>query len=499
LIDEQLNREDRTGKLVRMEEKDWVEASSAMALHQMIHKGLKDEGEAGQHFTYYGEPGSFNVDAALGQAKSTQEMIFESQFEDVKFHDTADDLFDGGIKDGATLTIRVVPEDQKLSGSWHQVARTWLQQTNGQPKNLTFDKFSVQSLNEPDQERYQIVQTFGGDFVYGFGRQPRIMQLTGSVVNGKIDVQVNGTTRSMDWKNALQRRYDRFYRLTRCIHNKQKILIYAEDTVYSGYLLNMQTFTNAETQSMSQVTLSFIIKKKHFARQNDDAIPGFVNDEGRTVTDKTVPDEFLQDAQKEDYIRENLLPEVRRLIETQQQRVDAIIPKIKRLSPATFTNSQLKESAGEVGADETYKVGYSGGFIPVHFLYEPFDFPEVEGGFTEQLAGELGQKISDILGQELGQSVDDIIQAYSQQAGNKYESDVGQQTSVLSSLKAAYRDAQAGVQGDQAINQQEQHLSAVESSFEKKIEKANTLARRLVRTQQTKGAHEDYIQALAGT
>lgn len=348
-LEQQLNRDNRENQYVRLTDGEWVKTSSAYAAHQAMYRGIEAERRAQENEQIQTRASQLNDDAphvhsigeAVQQAKTYERLLFESQFEDVRFEPTADDVLDGGIKEGARLTIRIVPEEQSSANTWHQLARTWLNQTKGgRPTNVTFDKFSVQSVNEPDQERYQISQTFGGDFLYAFGRQPRTMMLTGQVLNGKVNARFRTdddtyATRSMDWKNALQRRYDRYFRATRCLRNKQKIMIYTQDTLYEGYLLNMQTFTQAETQAASQVTLSFIIKNREFLRQNDDAIPGFLNEEGRIVGDKTLPKQFLDDARKETYLKENLLPILNSTLAQSEKKRDQLLQELANITEST--------------------------------------------------------------------------------------------------------------------------------------------------------------------
>ena len=502
-IDSQLNREDRTGKLVRIQDGDWVNVSSAISLHKMMETSVRGSPEGtDREEPLVNEQGTLRLSEAFEQVDRTSELIFESQFEDLRFGDTADDVFDGGIKKGSNLLIRVVPENQDLDDSWHRVARTWINQTEGLPTNLTFDKFSVQSINEPDQERYQIVQTFGGDFVYGFGRQPRIMMLTGNVLNGKMKVRVGeGETRSMDWKNALQRNYDDHYRLTRCIHNRQKILIYAEHTIYAGYLLNMQTFTSAETQSMSQVTMSFIIQKKHFARNNDDEIPGRLNEAGRTVSDKTVPEEYLKDAKKEDYIEEHLVPLVKKQTDSGRQKVSRLLDDLTNLTGGP--RSALKERSENVNVEDYHKPFPK---TEVHRLFdsERIGFPDLKFIKEERKRINLamfrfarkygkGQPSSDF-----GKVVENISNFLVRNSEKVQSITVFTEAYQNALTEAALGNPEAK-ERHKEIQGMKNSLIKLEESLAKKIKKANNLAEKLVASQKTTQTNEQYINALTGT
>lgn len=505
-VDDQLNRENRTGKLVRIEDGDWVNASSAIAIHQMMERTLDRDDSGTRDDPPVNDEGTLRVNEAFEQADRAQELIFESQFEDLRFTETTDEVFDAGIKNGSNLVIRVVPEEQDLDGSWHRVARTWMNQTEGIPKNLSFSKFSVQSLNEPDQERYQIVQTFGGDLIYGFGRQPRIMMLTGNVLNGKMKVQVgDGQTRSMDWKNALQRNYDEYYRLTRCIENKQKIIIHAEHTVYSGYLLNMQTFTNAETQAMSQVTMSFIIEEKQFGRVNDNEIPGRLNESGRVVTDQNVPEEYLKDARVEDYLEKNLVPLVKRQINGNNQRKKELAEEIKRLLPIAATTEEIIERSTKVGPDDYYTP------FPDFRTHKLFDTDIIP--FPENNTNDIGQnqrKLNELMFEfikkfgkksDVGNLTDQAVSNFAKRESG----DIAQEILFENAYQQVYTQQRYESVSDEitkAADKIEKLKTTVQkhkNSVAKQLKEANNLASKLARSQSEAETNEKYLQALSGT
>jgi len=317
-----------------------VTAFTAMGAHQTMSGGFKQGSYSNEPLTRPRENTSGTIDVAqsLQVARDYQRLLqayfMNNQVEDLRFSDTADDVFDGGIKKGSKVLIRVVPEETRLNRqSWGEVARRALEGSPGKarPENLIFDKFSVNSVSEPDQERFQIVETFGADLIYSFGRRPRRIQMNGQVLNGKMEVSIGGAIRSMDWKNALQRRYEKHYRLSACMENRQRIMLYVQDTVYIGYLLNMQSFVSAQTQAASQISLTFIVAEREFPEQNDTAIPGFLSNSGQVVTDKTVDDELFPQARADQYWLENRdayvggrLAEIDRKIAEQKKRIVAL-------------------------------------------------------------------------------------------------------------------------------------------------------------------------------
>jgi hypothetical protein len=71
--------------------------------------------------------------------------------------------------------------------------------TLGVGSALEFDNFILETAVEPVEEKYQIVQTFGPDFIFFYGSKPRIFTYSGKLFN----------TADKPWKTDLQRAWDR--------------------------------------------------------------------------------------------------------------------------------------------------------------------------------------------------------------------------------------------------------------------------------------------------
>ncbi len=288
-----------------MSAREIVDAATSLAIHQAMEVGVSagSDGEPILGSLPVGEMGRANPEAALQVAKNYDKILVDFAAQDIRNRPTSDDVYDTGIKRGSKVVISIqdnVEKKNKNGGgsvTWKSLARQELRSlaaSNGVPVNLFFDKFSVSSLQEPDEERYQIKSTFGADFLYTFGRRPRLMTLTGQVLNGKVDVRFGGQQFSMDWKNAMQRKYDKYYRATECQKRQKKIVIYAQDTVYEGFLLNMQTFVGSESQSAAQVTITFMVARLEYLAQADENIPGAIRSNGGIVPNRTVPSDLFE-------------------------------------------------------------------------------------------------------------------------------------------------------------------------------------------------------------
>lgn len=68
-----------------------------------------------------------------------------------------------------------------------------------QPTIIELDNFILETAHEPVEEKYQIVQTFGPDFIFLYGSRPRIFTYAGKLFN----------TMDKPWKSDWQRAWDR--------------------------------------------------------------------------------------------------------------------------------------------------------------------------------------------------------------------------------------------------------------------------------------------------
>lgn len=289
---------------------DWVVANSALAAHKAMLSGYTGESllrqiEASNTPTLRPEnftKGTVDVTKSLQIAQSYQEILIRSQKTPIGLRPTADDVVDGGIKNGSKVVLQIVPENTS-AGAWDDQVKSSIR--TKAVEGVIFDKFSVASFVESEDERYQIHETFGADVIQSFGRRPRFLTIAGVVVNGRIDVRFGTEVRSMDWKNAFQRSYQKHFSLKACLANRKKVRIYFQDTVYDGYLLQMTAATDAENQGISQVTVRVVVKNRYFIDQKDENIAGTFTSGGFRLSGADVPEEFFPQDKLEFYFNQD--------------------------------------------------------------------------------------------------------------------------------------------------------------------------------------------------
>lgn len=296
----------------QMQPADWIATSSAIAGHQALQDGFlpgTNKVNASLRRPALSTKGVIDVSRSLRLSNDYRKMIINDQLLRSEFRPTADDVIDGGIKNGAKIVLEIIPEHYRGRGiaSVDGIVRNRLREIKSGNRliGVYFDKFSVTSVTEPEAERYQIHETFGGNILQVFGSRPVMLTITGQVLNGRFDVSINGEIRSMDWKNALQRKYKEHFSATQCVRKKKILRIFAQDTIYDGYLLNMVSATDANQQSISSVTLTYLVVKISYTGEKDELIPGTIQSNAFRLTGKATTDELFPQAKLEDYFEED--------------------------------------------------------------------------------------------------------------------------------------------------------------------------------------------------
>lgn len=314
---------------------DWLEANRVveiltnMSAHEAMQGGMlppfaqninKDISE--------GQSGGINILKSIKMAQSYQEILQDDQDRDIRDERTVNFAIDTGIKRGSNVVISVVPENSNPHNeSWDDRIKAKLRGSK-----VTFPHFSVQSISEPNEERYQIHETIGADFIQSFGTRPRIFMISGAVVNGKVSVQFGNQNRSMDWKNAFQRVYKRRFALKNCIKRREKIRIFSQSTVWDGYLVNMISQTSAGMQTLSQVTITFVMSDEVYSEENDENIPGFMNGDSMNTGFNMPVGDVFPTPNVNDYFSPDSSDEVEDMIFRKEEELSEIEKKIKSIA-----------------------------------------------------------------------------------------------------------------------------------------------------------------------
>lgn len=111
----------------------------------------------------------------------------------------------------------------------------------GSPKPRTgatynYSNFIIQSIVESRQEKAQVLETFGDTFVFFFGERPRILQVSGILMN----------TLDFNWRTEFWYNYENTLRGTKLVEQNARIYLFYDDLVVEGYMLGANAQDLAE-------------------------------------------------------------------------------------------------------------------------------------------------------------------------------------------------------------------------------------------------------------
>lgn len=117
-----------------------------------------------------------------------------------------------------------------------------------------YANFILVGVTEQRAEKQQIVETFGEDYIFFFGEQPRILNFNAVVIN----------TQDFNWKSEFWENYEKTFRGTRLLEKNARLYVYFDDVVVEGYMLNAQQVGRAENPYHLPLTFSLFVTNYAF-------------------------------------------------------------------------------------------------------------------------------------------------------------------------------------------------------------------------------------------
>lgn len=148
------------------------------------------------------------------------------------------------VKENTYATLRVKTasgDDIRLFDSSAQLEDV----DNEIGKSRAYANFLIQSFQEQRAEKQQIIQTFGEDYVYFFGEQPRFLSISGVLIN----------TKDFNWKSEFWTNYDEVLRGTKLVEQNARLYFYFDDVVVEGYMVSAAT--HGESQNPHLMPFQF--------------------------------------------------------------------------------------------------------------------------------------------------------------------------------------------------------------------------------------------------
>lgn len=90
-----------------------------------------------------------------------------------------------------------------------------------------YSDFILQRVEDTRMEKNQIIETFGDSFVYFFGEKPRIVTISGMLIN----------TEDFNWRSQFWANYEEFFRGSKLVERNARVYLGYDTLVMEGYPL----------------------------------------------------------------------------------------------------------------------------------------------------------------------------------------------------------------------------------------------------------------------
>jgi len=139
-----------------------------------------------------------------------------------------------------------------------------------------FTKFILESVQESESERSQVVETFGEFFAFFYGKRPSTYTFTGTLLN----------TRNVNWLSDWMFYYENFLRGTKAVEQNARIILTYQGRQIEGFIMNTSNSTQAATDRGVQMNFQVLVTKRSVLSLSTDFGITLVN--GQLVENSTI-------------------------------------------------------------------------------------------------------------------------------------------------------------------------------------------------------------------
>lgn len=135
-----------------------------------------------------------------------------------------------------------------------------------QPKATTYNysNFIIQAIQDTRTEKAQILETFGDSFIFFFGERPRVLSVSGLLLN----------TRDFNWRTEFWYNYENVLRGTKLVEQNARVYLYWDDILVEGYIMNATAQESSEMPYHIPFQFNlFITNHTYLSAVGDDAYP----------------------------------------------------------------------------------------------------------------------------------------------------------------------------------------------------------------------------------
>ena len=121
-------------------------------------------------------------------------------------------------------------------------------------KNTSTTNMIVQRVDESRQEKQQIIETFGEDFVYYYGQRPRIITVSAMLPESE----------EFQYAQEFWTNYDRVLRGTKLVTRDARVFFTVAGQLFEGYLSTAQTSRTADQPRLIQLSFQMYVTHSYY-------------------------------------------------------------------------------------------------------------------------------------------------------------------------------------------------------------------------------------------
>jgi len=137
-----------------------------------------------------------------------------------------------GFDDEGKLVEVLIPNSSAIGGS-----------------GTTNYNFIVNNFVYQQQEKVQIIETFGEEYAFFFGKKPTVVNVQGFLLN----------TPDFNWRNEWYFNYEHYLRGTKCVERKSRVYLTIDGLVFVGYILNCGTQLTDQSPRITPFNFTMLV------------------------------------------------------------------------------------------------------------------------------------------------------------------------------------------------------------------------------------------------
>lgn len=153
------------------------------------------------------------------------------------------------IKDETYATIQVHTPDGRNIPLVDSGGSIFDSQNPNVAYSENYSNFLMQSVAEQRAEKMQIIQTFGEPYVFFFGEQPRMIAVSGILLN----------TEDFNWRAEFWENYDKYLRGTKCVQSTTRAILSWDDIVVEGYFIKADAAEDASNNNVVKISFQILL------------------------------------------------------------------------------------------------------------------------------------------------------------------------------------------------------------------------------------------------